>query len=217
MPVEAGGTRMYVTMFKSGTAVVRAKDGKKLWTNPLGGNGIAVIPTPIVEGDRVFVTSNYPNGSSGLFRFSGGPDEVTAEKVYDATGVLKNHHGGVVKVGNYLYGHSQAKDVGNAWVCVDFQTGKQKWAEPASPKQSVDKGSISYADGSFYLLGERSGQCVKIAASPDGWKEEGRFTLPQQDKTRPPGGGIWPHPVIAQGKLFLRDQNYLFCFDLKGK
>jgi outer membrane protein assembly factor BamB len=212
--LEVGGVRQYVTVNKSGTVAVRATDGKKLWSNPLGANGVAVIPTPIVEGNLVFVTSGY-NGASGLLKVTGGPDEFKVEKVYDSSRSLKNHHGGVVKVGSHLYGFN-GMDRGQ-WVCVDFQTGAEKWKKEGDPKETLEKGSIGYADGSLYLLGQDSGQCVKIAASPDGWKEEGRFKLPKQDPARSKSGGVWPHPVIAQGKLFLRDQNYLFCYDIKGK
>jgi outer membrane protein assembly factor BamB len=159
----------------------------------------------------VFVTSGY-GAASGLLKVTGGPDEFKVEKVYDSSRSIKNHHGGVVNVGGHLYGHSD-----NAgWVCLDFATGAEKWRKESN-RETLDKGSISYADGSLYLLGERSGQCVKIAASPEEWKEEGRLKLPKQDSARSASGGIWPHPVIAQSKLFLRDQNYLFCYDIKPK
>jgi outer membrane protein assembly factor BamB len=212
--LEVGGVRHYVTMFKSGTVAVRAKDGKRLWSDPLGGNGVAVIPTPIAEGNQVYVTSSY-NGTSGLLKVTGGPDEFKVEKVYDSSRLLKNHHGGVVKVDAHLYGHSALER--GFWVCLDLQTGKEKWRKESNAKESVDKGSISYADGSLYCLGERTGTCVKIAASPEGWNEEGRLVIPKQDTRRSASGGIWPHPVIARGKLFLRDQNYIFCYDVRAK
>jgi len=217
MPLEAGGVRQYVTTTKKGTYGIRAKDGKRLWYIALGNNPTATIPTPLVVGDQVYVTSNYPEGTSGLIKVAGSGEEFTAEKVYDTTKFLKNHHGGVIKVGDFIYGHSGAKEANNAWVCVDFKTGDLKWKEPASPKQSLDKGSLVYAEGSFYCLGEKSGVCVKVAASPGGWKEEGRLTLPKQDQARSSNGGIWSHPVVAHGRLFLRDQNYLYCYDVAGK
>jgi len=161
----------------------------------------------------VFVTSGY-NAQSGLLKVTGGPDQFKVEKVYDASRSLKNHHGGVVKVGGHLYGHSETDH--GTWVCLDFATGSERWKKEAN-RETVEKGSVSYADGSLYLLGQSSGQCVKVAASPDGWKEEGRLELPKQDPARSKSGGIWPHPVIAHGKLFLRDQNYLFCYDIKAK
>jgi outer membrane protein assembly factor BamB len=213
VPMEVHGVRQYVTMFKSGTVAVRAKDGKRLWSDPLGGNSVAVIPTPVVDGDRVFVTSDY-GAQTGLLKVAGGPDHFKVEKVYDATKSLKNHHGGVVEVGGHLYGHSVTER--GEWVCLDFATGAEAWKKESN-REALDKGCISYADGSLYLLGERSGECVKIAASPDGWKEEGRFKIPKQDPARSKAGGIWPHPVIAHGKLFLRDQNYVFCYDIKAK
>lgn len=212
---EIGGVRQYVGMTNKGAVAVRASDGKKLWASPLANNGIAVIPTPVVAGDQVFVTSGY-NATSGLLKIKGGSDELTAEKVYESTKVLQNHHGGVVKVGDYLYGHSEVSR--GLWVCLDFKTGAEKWRKEAKAKESLEKGCVVYADGSLYALGEDSGTCVKVAASPAGWKEEGRFTLPKRDDARrAQRGRIWTHPVIAGGRLYLRDQNYLFCYDLTGK
>ena len=76
-------------------------------------------------------------------------------------------------------------------------------------------GAIAYADGRFYCLGEDEGEVVLIEASTEGWKEHGRFKLDPQTDQRKPAGKIWTHPVICDGKLYLRDQNLLFCFDVR--
>jgi hypothetical protein len=119
---------------------------------------------------------------------------------------MKNHHGGVIKVGDHIFGHSD----GVGWLCQDFRTGKQVWRE----KEALEKGAVGYADGMLYCLGEDSGDVVLIEASPDGWNEKGRFTLTPQTEQRSPKGRIWTHPVVSNGKLYLRDQELLFCFDV---
>jgi hypothetical protein len=121
---------------------------------------------------------------------------------------MVNHHGGVILVGDYLYGYSDK----GGWTCQEFQTGKVVWAE----KGKLGKGAIHCADGMLYLLEENSGTVVLIEASPDGWKEHGRFKLDPQTTQRNPKGKIWTHPVVSNGRLYLRDQELLFCFDVKS-
>jgi outer membrane protein assembly factor BamB len=96
---------------------------------------------------------------------------------------------------------------------MDFGTGRQVWRE----REALGKGAIAYADDMFYCLGEDDGQVVLIDASPEGWKERGRFTLDPQTDIRKDRGKIWVHPVIASGKLYLRDQNLVYCYDIEAK
>ena len=119
---------------------------------------------------------------------------------------MKNQHGGVILLDGKLYGYSDK--IG--WVCQDFNTGKIVWSE----KQALGKGSIAYADGRFYCFSENEGTVVLIDASPGGWKERGRFTLTLKSKLRQPRWLIWTHPVATGGRLFLRNQELLFCFDV---
>ena len=96
---------------------------------------------------------------------------------------------------------------------MDFKTGTVKWQE----KKALGKGAIHFADGMFYLLEENSGTVVLIEASPEAWSEKARFTLSPQTTQRNPKGKVWTHPVVSGGRLFLRDQELLFCFDVSGK
>jgi len=121
--------------------------------------------------------------------------------------VMKNHHGGVILVGDYLYGHSE----GPGWVCQKFLTGEQVWAE----KNKLGKGAVACADGMLYCIGEDGGDVVLAEASPTGWAEHGRFKLDPQTTIRNPQGRIWTHPVIANGKLYLRDQDLIHCYAVK--
>jgi outer membrane protein assembly factor BamB len=130
------------------------------------------------------------------------------ETLYETTDMV-NHHGGVILVGDHLYGYNDKA----GWTCMDFKTGAVKWAD----KKGLGKGAIHSADGLLYLLEERTGTVVLIEANPEGWKEHGRFTLSPQTTNRNPKGMIWTHPVVSGGRLYLRDQELLFCFDVSGK
>jgi outer membrane protein assembly factor BamB len=178
-----------------------AEDGRLLWEVGWPGN-VAVIPTPIVHNNHVFATSGYGAGSMLV---AVGP-ENEATKVYENK-LMKNQHGGVIRVGDYVYGFSD--DVG--WLCLDFQSGERKWRE----RDALGKGAIGYADGKLYCVDQSEGHVVLIDASPAGWNERGRFTLAPQSGMRAPRGGIWVHPVIVDGKLLLRDQEYVYCYDVQ--
>ncbi len=206
---EIGGVRQYITLTANGTVSVDAKTGKKLWSDKLGANNIAVIPTAIAWDNYVFVTSNYPDGTAGLLKITKDKDTFKVEKVYDCSKDLKNHHGGVIKVGKYIYGYNGNQR--GQWVCLEAETGKVMWSE----ENALDKGSLGYANGSLYLFGQKNGTCIKIAASEKGFTAEGKMSLPKEDAERSKQGGCWTHPVVANGKLYLRDQRYLFAFDVK--
>jgi hypothetical protein len=120
---------------------------------------------------------------------------------------IQNRDGGVVLVGEHLYGHSE-KD---GWFCAEFKTGKLAWTE----RDKLGLGSVTFADGNLYCCSEKGGNVVLVEASPKGWTEKGRFKLPRESKSRKPSGGLWTHPVIANGRLYIRDQEFLYCFDLK--
>jgi hypothetical protein len=180
---------------------VAAADGKLLWRAVRNGS-TAVIPTPIEHEGFVYVTSGYGNGCN-LFEVTATGGKFAVREVY-ANKVMVNHHGGVVKVGDFIYGYSDSK----GWTCQDFKTGVAKWQE----KEKLGKGSLVFADGRFYLRTEDKSTVTLIEASPLGYKEHGRFTPPDLS-----GKETWPHPVVANGRLYLRDQDVLLCYDVQGK
>jgi outer membrane protein assembly factor BamB len=202
MPVEINGTRQYVQLVEKNFVGIAAKDGKLLWKSDFPKGRTAVIPTPIIKGNNVYVTAAYGAGCKMVT--IGANNEVTT--VYENT-VMKNHHGGVILIGDHLYGHSD----GYAWVCQNFMTGEEVWGH-----RDFRKGAIAYADGKLYCLEEGNGTLVLAEASPAGWKEHSRFTLDPQSNIRSSSGRIWTHPVIANGKLYLRDQDLIYCYDIKG-
>lgn len=172
------------------------KDGVVLRKTVRRGN-VAVIPTPIVAGNEVYVTSGYGAGCN-LFKVGSSGGKFSAEQVY-ANKVMANHHGGVVKVDEYVYGYSE----GRGFVCQNFQTGEVVWAE----KDKIKKGCVSYADGRLYCREEDTGTMLLLEASASGYSEKGRFNQPARAPEK-----AWPHPTIAGGKLFLRDQDRLLCY-----
>lgn len=204
VPAEIQGVKQYVQLTQTQFAGIAAEDGRVLWQADFMGGRVAVVPTPIVHDSHVYISAGYGAGSVQVKIDT----DQTVSEVY-SNKVMKNHHGGVIKVGNYLYGYSDAA----GWVCQDWSTGEKMWGE----KQELRKGAIGSADGKLYCLEEDSGTVVLIDASPDGWKEQGRFTLSPQTEQRSDRGKIWTHPVIANGKLYLRDQELFFCFDISSK
>ena len=201
-----GGTRQYLQLTMESLVGVGAADGRVLWKARRKGS-TAVIPDPIVAGNRIYVTSGYGTGCN-LFRVSGAAPFTVAQEY--ANKVMVNHHGGVVKEGDYLYGYSDGK----GWTCQNFQTGKGVWAE----KEKLKKGSIAFADGMLYCREEADnsktakGTVALLVATPAGFQEKGRFDPPDRsDKNS------WAHPVISGGKLYLRDQEVLLCYDVKKR
>src|SRR5690606_33684454 len=199
---EIHGVRQYIQLTEKTLAGVRASDGKVLWRSPWPGT-IAVIPTPIEHENHVYVTSGYGVGSK-LVEVA---KDFSVKEVYFNKN-MKNHHGGVIRVGEHLYGYSD----GVGWLCQDFKSGEIVWRE----KDKLGKGAIACADGMLYCLSEQDGSVVLIDASPKGWNERGRFVLDPKSKSRSPRGAIWTHPVISNGRLYLRDQEYIYCYDVKA-
>lgn len=193
-----GGQRQFIQLTDASVFGV-APDGKLLWRAPRRGN-VAVVPTPVFYDSSVFVTSGYGVGCN-MFRVNAAGGQFKAAQVY-ANKVMVNHHGGVVRLGEHLYGYSDGK----GWVCQEFKTGNMIWSE----KSKLGKGSIAAADGRLYLRNEDNGVVVLLEASPQAYKECGRLEQPGRSDLR-----SWPHPVIANGKLYLRDQDVLLCYNVK--
>lgn len=200
--VDHFGARQYIQLTEKKVFGLNA-DGKLQWSADWPGR-TAVIPTPIYRKGQVYVTSGY---GVGCMLLNVGPNNQV-EKLYENK-VMKNHHGGVILLGDHLYGHSDS--VG--WVCQNLETGEEVWNEDG---KNGSKGSLTYADGMLYCLQEGSGDCVLAEASPAGWKEVSRFKLDPQTKQRSDRGKIWTHPVISNGRLYLRDQEIICCYDIRG-
>lgn len=203
LATEINGVRQYVKFFETQVVGVDAKDGRLIWSSPWGGK-VAVIPTPIIRGNEIYISSGYGIGCK-LIRIE--PDNKVTE-LWDNK-VMVNHHGGVIRVDDHLYGFSDAKGL----ICQNWKDGEMVWNEKG---QFTLKGAIHVADGRIYALNEDDGTVTLVDASPDGYKQEGRFQLDPLSPNRNPKGKIWTHPLVIGGKLFLRDQEFIVCYDVKG-
>ena len=197
---KPNGQKQYVQLMEQTVVGLDPETGKTLWTHPWEGS-VAVIPTPVVRDNYVYITSGYGAGSM-LLEIG---DDNSVKEVY-RNKVMKNHHGGVILVGDFLYGFSD----GAGWMCQDFMSGESMW----ETDEFLGKGCLTCVDGMFLALDEKSGEVVMFEASDVRWKEHGRFQLGPLSEKRSRRGGIWTHPVVSGGKLYLKDQENLFCYDI---
>jgi outer membrane protein assembly factor BamB len=193
---DVQGVRTYMTLTGRGAVGVRASDGRLMWKYDRVGNGTANIATPVFSDNKAFFTSDYGTGGV-LLDLTAQGGEVRAREIY-FTRDMQNHHGGVVLVGGYLYGFSNA-----ILTCLEFSTGKVMWRN-----RSVGKGSLTYADGRLYILSEDN-VVGQAAASPASYVETGRFRIADQ------GLPSWAHPVVSGGRLYVRDQGTLSVYNIK--
>jgi outer membrane protein assembly factor BamB len=195
---DVQGVRTYLT-FTAGAGVgVRASDGKLMFRYDRAANRVANITTPVFFENKVFFTSAYDTGA-GLVSLTAQNGSVSASEVY-FTREMKNHHGGVVLLNGYLYGFDDS-----ILTCIDFATGKRMWRD-----RSVGKGSVTAVDGDLYIQGENN-MLALATASSSGYQEKGRFSIP--DKGLP----SWAHPVVSNGRLYVRNQDSLMAYDVKAK
>lgn len=204
VPAEINGVKQYIRLFEKELVGVSAEDGSLLWSSPWDGK-TAVIPTPIVQGNEIYITSGYGVGCKLV---SIDSDNKASDVWVNKT--MKNHHGGVIKVGDHLYGFSD----GGGLICQDWKTGEMVWNEKG---RFTSKGSVHVAEGNLYALNEGDGTLTLAAATPDGFEQKGQFTLDPQSPNRNPKGKVWTHPLVIGGKLFLRDQEFIVCYDVKAK
>jgi outer membrane protein assembly factor BamB len=198
--VEAGGIKQYVQFLQKGVIGVDAKTGKFLWRYDKTAQGSpANIPTPVAHEGYVYSATGRSGG--GLVKLIVDKGEVTAEPVYFDK-KLPTSIGGSVQLGEYLYGTNS-----QSLVCVEFATGKIKWQD-----RCVGAGALCYADGRLYIHGEK-GDVALVEATPDAYHEKGRFTPPDQPNRG--NNQAWAYPVVANGRLYIRDIGTLWCYDVK--
>ncbi|MBI1917930.1 MAG: PQQ-like beta-propeller repeat protein [Planctomycetes bacterium] len=197
-----GDVKQYVQFLGSGVVGVAAKDGRFLWRYNRNVGGVSAA-TPIVHDGLVFATSSATAGDAGgdaLLRLTARVGKVEAREVYLKRSIV-NFHGGVVRIGDHLYGTNNT-----GLVCAEFRTGARTWLH-----RSVGRGALVAAGGHLYLRSER-GAVALVEATPAGYREKGRFEQPF--RSRYP---TFAHPVVANGRLYLRDADVLLCYDVKEK
>ena len=198
-----GGVRQYVQLLGRGVIGVDAKTGRFLWGYNRIANTTANITTPLVRGNYVFVTTAYNTGAA-MLKITREDDIFKAQEVYFITPKeFQNHHGGVVLAGDYVYG-GHGTNRGDT-TCIEFGTGKIMWKERAPGRGSA---SVLYADGNLVFRYDR-GEVLLIEATCDGFRLKGRLEPPRGE------GPAWAHPVIHNGRLYLRHGDILSCFDVR--
>ena len=202
--VEAGGVKQYVQLLEQGLVGVDAKTGAFLWRYDKALSIYkATIPSPVAKGDLVYTGGAGKGG--GAVRIKKGDDgKIVAEQIYFSP-KLPTAIGGAVLVGDLLFGTT-----GKAMLCADFKTGELKWEENA-----LGAASLCCADGRLYLHAE-NGDVALVQPTVEGYREKGRFTPPAQPKRLSQMEKAWAYPVVANGRLYLRDHGALWCYDVKA-
>ena len=206
MPVSLPGAPHVVFFSGERAAGVRAEDGALLWNYRGASNRTANVATPILApGDagaiRLFLSSAYGTGAALLELRSDAAGGVTAEELY-FTRNMRAHHATPLLVDGVLYGFSDS-----ILTALDIETGALFWRD-----RSISKGSLTFADGRLYIFSER-GEAALVEPSRTGYREHGRFLFPESDRSR---RDAWSHPVVANGRLYLRDQNVLLAYDIRA-
>jgi outer membrane protein assembly factor BamB len=194
---DVQGIRTYMTFTANAGVGIRASDGKVMFRYPKAANSVANVATPVYADNKVFFASGYGAGG-GLLNLTAQNGEVVASEAY-STREMKNHHGGMVLVGEYLYGYNDA-----ILTCLEFATGKMMWRD-----RSVGKGSVTYADGRLYIQSENN-MVGLVEATPSGYSEKGRFQIPEKARMS------WAHPAISDGRLYVRNQDTLLVYDIRA-
>jgi outer membrane protein assembly factor BamB len=204
---EVHGVRQYIAIVQDGGVGVDAKAGAPLWRfkrRPPYSD--VVCSTPIHKDNLVFLTAI---GGCDLVELTKDGDKFTAKKKV-TTKDFQNMHGGVVLVDKHLYGAHEHRN----WQCLEF-TNPANVAWESDKDNDVRPGSLTYADGMLYVYSEKDGTVALLKATPDKYTEISKFMIPQKSKLRPQSGGFWTHPVVANGRLYLRDQELIFCYEVK--
>lgn len=201
---EVGGIRQYVQLLQKGLVGVEARTGKLLWRyeRPVSRFN-ANIPTPLASGSEIYVASAGTGG--GTIRLKGAGNGITVEPLYFEA-KLPTAIGGVIKLGDSLYGTT-----GQAMLCVEFATGKVRWEE-----RGLGAASLCYADNRLYVHGE-NGDVALVEPSSEAYREKGRFTPSDQPEHAKPMEKAWAYPVVAGGRLYIRDQGSLWSYDVRAR
>lgn len=206
--IDVDGQRQYVQFLAKTVVGVAASDGAFLWRyDPPANPGGINCSTPIFQDGLLFASSAYGAGGGAVKLTKNAQGNFVPDEVYFSKR-MQNHHGGMVVIDGCLYGANGGNE-GGALVCLDFESGKILWNERS--KRRAPKGSIAFADGRLYYRTEE-GPVLLIEPSGDEYLERGRFDQP--DRSNSPA---WSHPVVAIGKLYIRDQGELFCYDVTAK
>ena len=203
VPSMAAGVPQYVQLIGRGVIGLDAKTGKFLWGYDKAANDVANIPTPIVDGDFVFTSTGYGAGAALLKIVKSGSGLKAQEVYFLPANDFQNHHGGMILHEGKIYAGNKHNE--GFPVCLDMATGKQLWGGKRGPGKG--SAAITMYDGHL-VFRYQDGTVALIEATPEKYNLKGTFTI--SDVKDP----SWSHPVISRGKLYLREQDRLLCYDL---
>lgn len=207
--IDFEGQRQYVQLTAKALVGVSAADGRLLWRYARPANGMGInCSTPIYHDGLVLAASAYGAGGGLAKLIKDTSGEFKAEEVWFSR-KMQNHHGGMIVFDGCLYGANGGNE-GGALICLDFKTGDVLWDMRDDAERRAPKGSLAMADGWLYYRTEK-GTMLLIEPNRKEYVERGRFEQP--DRTQQPA---WVHPVIANGKLYLRDQDLLLCYNIRA-
>ncbi|MQY78854.1 MAG: PQQ-binding-like beta-propeller repeat protein [Bacteroidetes bacterium] len=205
--VQYGGRKIIVTNTSRYIIGVDARDGKLLWKinysaiNAGSGRDRGNhATTPLHRDGLILIANGYDFVALQLKLSKDGSD---AEVVWENRD-LDPHHGGLVLLGDYIYGSNMKSTSMGDWICVNWNTGKTEWTS-----RWYNKGSIIYADGMLYLFEEKSGHVALVKPDPEKFDIVSEFRITKGD------GPYWAHPVIRDGRLYIRHGGVLLVYSLK--
>ncbi len=194
---EYGGVPLIAAGTHQGIVCVGARNGAPAWSDSWCAGNTANCPTPAYADGHVFWANGYGKGGICM-KLSNSGGRVTARPAWKTKDMVC-HHGGYVIHEGYIYGNH-----GSGWACLELKTGRKQWQE-----RGVGKGSVCFADGMLYLFGERGGKAGLATCDPSGMEMKGAFSVAGS-------GPSWAHPVVVGGRLYLRYDRNLYCFDVTG-
>jgi len=191
------GVPMIIAGTAEGIVGVDARNGRGLWSNPFSAHNTANCPTPAFSDGYVFWANGYGKGGICL-KLDANRGQVVAREAW-TTGDMVCHHGGYILHEGHIYGNHS-----NGYACLELESGQVKWNE-----RGAGKGPLCFADGMLYLFGENGGQAGLATCSPEGMEMRGTFRVEGE-------GPSWAHPVVIGGRLYLRYDTNLYCFDVRA-
>jgi outer membrane protein assembly factor BamB len=204
--IERGGKKIIATQLAESFVGINAEDGSVIWQDKYEDyqddpKDINIV-SPVYHDGHIYVTSGYDDGSA-MFELSADGTKITRKWV-DQT--LDVHHGGIVRIGDYIYGANWEDNKNGNWICLDWNTGKVMYEEKWNTK-----GSIISADGMLYCYEEKKGNLALVKANPEKFEKVSSVKIPLGK------GPHWGHPSISDGRLYVRHGDALMVYDIKNK
>ncbi|QDV23790.1 PQQ-binding-like beta-propeller repeat protein [Aureliella helgolandensis] len=202
---HVAGRKIYVQNTGGGPIGIAADTGELKWAYDMA-PPTAFIPTPIIKGDYVYSVAGYKLGGALLQQIPGTDGSISIKEIYGPQTKLGNKHGGVVLVGNHLYFGVEDQSI---FKCADLMTGEVVWEKRS--REGKDSTSVVVADGKLFLR-YQNGVVSVAQLSPEDYEVSSWFKTPGSGDSDKPS---WAHPVISNGRLILREDDAILCYEIR--